>query len=63
MKMNENWNGNYVQGKNWNWDKKKKKAKVSQDGVTTYKLNKKELDEYLASLKHKEIKIMKSSDL
>lgn len=38
----------------WNWDKKKKK--VSQDGVTSFKLNKKELKAYLEELEYKEIK-------
>lgn len=37
----------------WNWSKKKKK--VSQDGVVSYKLNKKELKAYLGELEHKEI--------
>lgn len=38
----------------WNWDKKKKK--VSQDGVVSFKLNKKELKAYLTELEYKEIK-------
>lgn len=38
----------------WNWNKKKKK--ISQDGVISFKLNKKELEAYLEELEYKEIK-------
>lgn len=37
----------------WNWSKKKKK--VSQDGVVSYKLNKKELEAYLGELEYKKV--------
>lgn len=40
----------------WNWDKKKKVMKIGEESVTTYKLNKKELEEYLNSLKYKSIR-------
>lgn len=39
--------------KSINW--KKRKKKISQDGVISYKLNKKELKQYLEELENKEI--------
>ena len=40
----------------WDWSKNKKKKKISQDGVVSFKLSKKELEAYLEELEHKEIK-------
>ena len=64
MRLTEGWHSLDTDKKIYKWERKgKKKKNISGNGsVTTYKLSKKEMDEYLKDIDTREVKYRKAEN-